>query len=187
MGCDIHLFKEKKVNGQWVTADDWSNEEGELYCESSNYSDRNYNLFGFLSKGVRRNHEKSFNAKGMPSDASDEVKKCCESWGGDGHSHNYLTMEELKSASRMVKHDKMKISGKMHLDQWLIVQDEAKKPNPDWMVIYPYCQATNNPEYVDFTIDVPMSFIMGDDIDEIIAGFDGIESEDFRIVFWFDN
>jgi len=187
MGCDIHLFKEKKVNGQWVTADDWSNEEDELYCERSNYGDRNYNLFGFISKGTRRHHEKSFDVKGMPSDASAEVKKCCEAWGADGHSHSYLTIGELKAAFEIVKNDKATINGMMHRDQWAKVQEEAKKPEPNWMVIYPYCQSTNMSEYVNFSIDVPMSFILGSGIEEIIAGFDGIEAEDLRIVFWFDN
>lgn len=33
MGCDIHLYREKQVNSQWVTADVWEEDddyEGEL-------------------------------------------------------------------------------------------------------------------------------------------------------------
>lgn len=192
MGCDIHLFKEKKINGAWVTADEWQPEtdwdgEDRLECISENYGSRNYNLFGFLAKGVRRNHSKSFGIKGMPEDASTEVKEQCERWGCDGHSHSYLSLSELHAASAIVKIEKFTITGMMHAEQWELVQEESKKEDPNWDVIYPYCQMTNISGYVPFSIDVPMSFILGRDIDDIIANFEGIDGEDHRIVFWFDN
>lgn len=192
MGCDIHLFKEKKVSGVWVTADEWESETGwdgqeRLECISQNYGKRNYALFGFLAKGVRRSYSKSFEIKGMPDDASAEVKEQFERWDCDGHSHSHLSLAELESASVIVKTEKFTITGMMDARQWALVQEESNKKEPDWDVIYPYCQMTNISGHVPFSIDVPMSFILGSDIDDMIASFERVDGEDHRIVFWFDN
>ena len=103
MGCDIHLYSETKKNDAWVADDADSffdkKEEGEDYPEvgmNSPYGDRNYELFGLLSVGVRRVYAESFPQRGMPTDASEEVARLYEHWGGDAHSASYLTLAELK-------------------------------------------------------------------------------------------
>lgn len=66
MGCDIHLYREKKIDGEWLTADvGWEAEQGELSLpyEKQIYTGRNYNLFGLLC-GVRRPNQYSKNLKG---------------------------------------------------------------------------------------------------------------------------
>lgn len=36
-----------------------------------------------------------FNPRGVPEDASPEFVEISDGWGGDGHSHSYLTVREL--------------------------------------------------------------------------------------------
>lgn len=124
MGCDIHLMAEKKVfhvddkdkeKGVWINIDKWVvnetrfrySSEGEKYptmtitYDDRFYKGRNYNLFTALA-GVR-----SFefdNAppiisepKGFPKDASPQVKSENKRWKGDGHSHSWLTLSEIKA------------------------------------------------------------------------------------------
>lgn len=40
---------------------------------------------------------------------------------------------------------------------------------------------------VNFEIDVPASFYIGDSLQKIINQFEGIDGENHRIVFFFDN
>ncbi len=58
--------------------------------------DRCYNLFGVLA-GVRSEGPPIADPKGMPPDASAEVKQQCAQWDGDGHNHSWLTLDELNS------------------------------------------------------------------------------------------
>jgi len=99
MGCDIHAYREKQVNGQWVTADEWDTEDPEdihVPYEKLAYRGRDYKLFGLLADGVRSSHAVSFKVRGLPSDVSPEVKANAEGWGVDGHNHSYLYLNELK-------------------------------------------------------------------------------------------
>lgn len=117
MGCDIHLFAEKKVKPflsffnkvKWISIDKWSkNEDYPDYSsreltverEDSIYTGgRNYNLFCALA-GVRSG---SFigappilsKPKGLPNNCCDEVKIEAASWGSDGHSHSWATLKML--------------------------------------------------------------------------------------------
>ena len=119
MGCDIHLFaeaKKKKTIAQklkfwqkpkWETIESWELDED--YDEPRMtvpygkrfYNDgRNYNLFSALC-GVRSFHfenepPKISEPRGIPKDSCDLIKAEVESWGSDGHSHNYNTLKELK-------------------------------------------------------------------------------------------
>lgn len=114
MGCDIHLYVEKRVEGQWVSADRWvpneyAGEEGEegmeVAYESRFYSGRNYDLFAILAD-VRNG--KGFagiktgegfvpiaDPRGLPDDVSEQIKADSDRWGIDGHSHSWLTLGEL--------------------------------------------------------------------------------------------
>lgn len=97
MGCDIHVYKEKRIDGQWVSTDKWENDGKEDYwfTENAVYSDRNYDLFALLA-GVRGDFPVSWVAKGEPEDASPEVARVIKNWDSDGHNHSHLTLKELK-------------------------------------------------------------------------------------------
>lgn len=86
MGCDIHLFVEKK------TKDGWSC----IYDEGKLYSNRSYSLFSILAD-VRNDGDfiPISEPKGIPDDASSSVKGYMEDWGCDIHSKSFLTVQEL--------------------------------------------------------------------------------------------
>lgn len=111
MGCDIHLFVEKRVNGRWVTADKWKTDKDDepprkrVPYDAAFYHDRNYELFSILADvrngrgfaGIKTGEGfvPIADPRGLPDDVCDEVRAEAESWGGDGHSHSHLTVAEL--------------------------------------------------------------------------------------------
>lgn len=113
MGCDIHLFVERKQFGYgsdsdkyvWLSLDKWT-EDGDpedvylhVSYKDSLYSERNYNLFCALAGATSHrfsNSPKFIKPKGIPSDCSKLILSVIKRWEGDGHSHSYLTLRELK-------------------------------------------------------------------------------------------
>jgi len=193
MGCDIHMYKEKSVGGKWLTADEWvpydygDGENGKEVPWEKRFTDRNYELFGVLSSGVRREHTFSLKPRGMPFNPSEEVKEANKDWDSDGHSHSYLYLFELRELRAFLASATIKVSGMKDADQLKALQDSIASGTPKWDLIFPYCQSTNAPGAVDFEIDIPADFYMGESLDKIITGFDGIEGDNHRVVFWFDN
>lgn len=106
MGCDIHVFVERKVNGEWESADTWDNRESTYvpYWDRF-YTGRDYDLFGMLSKGVRRDFTNGLKAKGVPEDLSSEVSAAFKEWGIDAHSDSYVYPAELKQLASMTVTD----------------------------------------------------------------------------------
>jgi len=51
MGCDIHLFVEKRTNGKWECLNELENDDGYLSTpyEKEIYHERNYSLFALLA------------------------------------------------------------------------------------------------------------------------------------------
>ena len=196
MGCDIHLYKEKLVDGRWMTADEWVSEEygdGEsttklLYVPyEKRFTERNYQLFGLLSDGVRSSHPFSFEPRGVPNDVSPEVLDMIEHWDCDGHSHSYLGLQELKDMLVRLDHLTITINGMKHRDELKELKASIEAGNPNWDLLFPYCGGTNSTDFESFTMDVPASFYMGKALKKIIDGFDGVDGDDHRIVFFFDN
>lgn len=101
MGCDIHLFREKKVNNSWECLEPYEivdeYEDRKEYPEIDNpHLRRNYALFGFLAN-VRQNIPEGFNPRGLPADVSPLVNGDSASWDSDGHSHSWLSLSEIKN------------------------------------------------------------------------------------------
>lgn len=112
MGCDIHLYVERREGADWVTADRWKRDKYEeasdrltVNCEDRFYSERNYGLFAILADvrngrgfaGIKTGE--GFNPmsdpRGLPDDCSLEVRGESDGWGEDGHSHSWFTVSEL--------------------------------------------------------------------------------------------
>lgn len=111
MGCDIHLFVEKR-NGssQWEAAESWVPDENEpsrltVPHKQRFFDDRNYSLFAILAD-VRNGYGFAgvdtgdgfvpiAEPRGLPNDVTVEVKGESDSWDVDGHSHSYFTVAEL--------------------------------------------------------------------------------------------
>lgn len=197
MGCDIHLYAEKKFKGKWVCLNPlnyntWGeNPYEEREIESFNIG-RNYTLFGFLAQ-VREEQEDGFEPKGFPEDASEIIKNIFESWGNDAHTPSFLTLKELKKRFK----GKVRLSGMMNKDQWVKLQDSIKNGTPNYDLVYPYCKWGSDPNLIEFEIEVPKEFEFKYFYDQIIK--DVLErhtwdrdrrvhdEESVRIVFWFDN
>lgn len=116
MGCDIHVLTER-IKKDWETKEEkWVNcdhykknsdydpteEYGEREWERLDiYRPRNYGLFSVLAN-VRNNGywEPISLPKGVPNDIDTFTKEQVEIWDGDGHSHSYFTLKELKDWAR---------------------------------------------------------------------------------------
>lgn len=114
MGCDIHLYVERREDGKWVSADKWEPdtyvEEGEeprlcVQYEQRFYRGRNYDLFAILAN-VRNGRGFAgcdtgdgfvpiAEPRGLPDDCCEQVRAESDSWGCDGHSHSHFTLAEL--------------------------------------------------------------------------------------------
>jgi hypothetical protein len=108
MGCDIHLMVERKVGEQWIPIRAKTNylqyypslSHSEYYGYFNWYDGRNYTLFGQLAR-VRDDYvDVVAEPRGLPKDASFQVKLASEQWGPDGHSHSWFTVQELLQFKR---------------------------------------------------------------------------------------
>ena len=182
MGCDIHIFTERKdENGFWESVDFYIPCKGFRLVEF--YHDRNYELFNALA-GVRGEGRRDV-AKGFPDDASETVRK---EHGDDDdyHSPSYLNLKELKALSEEYV-DGVKRNGMVSPEAYnrLIGGEEPTS----------WCKATGDRswKYAEWhSGDNPLDYIM-----EKLEMFLSLrywdyerpeaDSEDFRVVFWFDN
>ncbi len=210
MGCDIHMFAEKKVktssyvsyfNGKkqkfkpfWSQIkDSFKNpyfdpteplSEYNLPQSDEPYQGRNYTLFSFLAD-VRNYHEiKPLSApRGVPKDLSEGIKEEVEKWDGDGHSHSYFTLEEL---------DKVEWSKTIVKQEGLVDPENYKifkktgRPS-EW------CGGTTNKDYKNIKWNVSLSEFCDEFCHDALgdlrnlAGREKLKPKDIRIVFWFDN
>lgn len=87
MGCDIHSYAEKKVEGKWETV-----------RELRPFDWRSYGMYGFLAD-VRNYSDVPPIAerRGIPPDTSAYVKEEYEGWSSDAHSASWLSVNELAS------------------------------------------------------------------------------------------
>ncbi len=112
MGCDIHFYVEKRVDGKWLPADKWEHDPDDENPKRLRtpwrerfYDGRNYSTFSILANvrngrgfaGIKTGDGFNFisEPKGIPEDACPEYKQECEAYGSDGHSHSFLTVAEI--------------------------------------------------------------------------------------------
>lgn len=206
MGCDIHVYTEKKLdNGKWWCCDHF--QLNEYYDESDPddgerivnivpiYNGRDYALFETLA-GVRAyyGNEQMDEPRGLPKDVSKIVQEESDNWGSDGHSHSWFTAKELFD---------WQASHSMHQYSGMVSpQDAERLDNGEFP--RSWCQSTNIEGYVHrtwqesgCTLDILIDAVkkrMGEEF-WIWDWLDGDKKEarykecadKFRIVFWFDN
>lgn len=111
MGCDIHFYVERRDGARWVSCDQWETEQEDgvvrkhVNYKNSFYHDRNYDLFAILADvrngrgfaGVKTGEGFTpiCEPRGIPDDGSPEYRAAAEIYGGDGHSHSWLTVAEI--------------------------------------------------------------------------------------------
>lgn len=94
MGCDIHLFVERKdADGKWV-----GTPVG--YPEVT----RDYAGFAALAPCGRGTWECTPQMRKLPPDASDEARQSYKEWGSDAHTPSYLSKKELKEIEKYLHH-----------------------------------------------------------------------------------
>lgn len=193
MGCDIHCYKEKQVDGKWLTADEWEeydygeDDKGNEVPWEKRFTSRNYQLFGMLAKGVRCEHPFSFEPRGLPFNPCAEISGEADRWEDYGHSHSYLYLHELKDMIAYLHKSTIKITGMKDKDDLQNLRASIASGSPDWNLLFPYCGWSSDPKYEEFEIDVPAFFYIGKDLKAIIDSFEGVDGENHRIVFFFDS
>lgn len=94
MGCDIHMYAEIKFDDTWS---EFKIVNLRGYDIDSIYYGRSYEVFGFLSDGVR-GYKNGLPPRGLPCDVSKIIKSKFDGWGNDAHSASWMTFTELRVA-----------------------------------------------------------------------------------------
>ena len=118
MGCDIHMFAEKRniITKMWEKIGevfDYAYFNPDKPVSEYNtpktdepFHNRSYNTFAILADvrngsgfaGIKTGE--GFNPisepRGLPEDVSEEIFDESDKWDGDGHSHSFFTVKELK-------------------------------------------------------------------------------------------
>ena len=136
MGCDIHMFVEKRVKNSWVNCDHYK-KQGDGYQRVKLYGTRNYTVFGHLAKVRKEGNKYTPDPKGIPHDTCPLIRSEFESWGSDAHSASHFTLEELRELREVSKVSKY--SGMMTPENANLV-DEGKMPEM-------WCGWTNQEHY----------------------------------------
>jgi len=180
MGCDIHIFVERKKNDKWVhyTGKHFSSVWGHAKEEKDNspFDWRSYSMYGFLA-GVRHSYIKPIKEPiyTIPDDTSEYVKKEFERWDGDGHSHSFLTAREL-----------------LEFDY----NQDLREPNDDFStnsrkVLFEKKAHRKNTDFDEEEIDKTYYDFLGGPDSMFFTHVKELaelgEPDDVRIVFWFDN
>lgn len=175
MGCDIHIFQEAKINDKWVLLN-------ELHWENSR---RNYAVFAKMANV--RNHwdeeqriEPISLPRGIPEDASDGYKFHCALMEGDGHSHSWLSIQEMGQVEEWIKTDLNDSFLKEHEKTKVTALELGITDYPDFKQLRPehYIGYFLGNYYSDFT----------NELDEwYVNKFEELKVNDFRVVFYFDN
>lgn len=201
MGCDIHLYVERKHYGKWYNADYFVpsvSRTGDQYQHVPMYDGRNYALFATLAN-VRNYGNTAYvsDPKGLPDDTTDFVKSEWESWEFDGHSCSYLTLRELldfHEAGHPLKRRGM-------------LSPKQQKELDDGILPEHWCQDTNQIGYEfreweeENYVLLPLIDKLKERCDELNMIYDFAwssnnsdmrnsayeKAKDIRIVFWFDN
>lgn len=226
MGCDIHLYVEIKQDGKWAWWDGQpiEEDEGHVYVdwEKQAYRGRNYDLFailanvrngtGFAGVDIGDGFIPISMPRGIPDNSTEEYDRIVKSWGVDGHSHSYLTLDEIINTEEYWNQE-TKQRG------WVSMSEYAKfkeKGEPDSYSggIFGASVVNVSNEEMDALLDKGVkdksfdqalggtyytqvewgeSYREASRIDEIvqvlseIVGENGLTSKELRIVFFFDN
>jgi len=125
MGCDIHLFVEKKVEGEWRPVKGpnpylgfTKNKTAETVLKDWAYTGRDYDLFATLAnvRNYARGIKPISNPKGLPENLSEVVRSEADKWECDAHSHSYFTLAELKKAKAKIKSEEFLDVTMKHLE-----------------------------------------------------------------------
>ena len=174
MGCDIHMFLERKrsTDKKWqldskheiyICPDDGVPKTKELH------TGRSYEFFGHLA-GVRY-HATGARPKGIPKNASAGFKQACEQYGDDAHSYSYVSISRYSN-----------LLDKLHIGTsgYDVATDIFRDPFAEGKLWF--CE---NPFHVvlAYIHDIQESNI----VNYIITNDPAFKNEQFRLMFFFDS
>ena len=204
MGCDIHLFLERKNNdGSWYDANIYRRNDYKTMNQEENtepdfkrldfYYGRNYDLFAILA-GVRNYGfiKPISQPKGLPVNASKEVKDELRKCGDAAHSVSYLTLLELLEARPI--YQEIKCSGFIKAEDAQLLDEKGIIPKEYSQGVFG--KGTEN-RYVKREW-IEKSDLLGGFINKILASLETTylywekermieHAEKIRVIFWFDN
>lgn len=173
MGCDIHMYVERRHNRygggktEWLCGDYFSIKNPlDPECRpvlQELWGDRWYELFAVLAN-VRNGHGEAAQPyidlpRGIPDDATEYVKDEYRLWDDDAHSSSYFTLKEL--IEFQLEHRPISHFGAHDILEPII--ESLKKRAADFNIISEF---EWNREWTDELRD---------------------KMDNIRIVFWFDN
>ncbi|WP_139997451.1 hypothetical protein [Paenibacillus paridis] len=109
MGTDIHVYIEQRINKdqtEWISVDEWLYTPylGGVGVQKHLWEDRNYLLFAILADVRNRYNIHPISLpKGLPDNASPEVKNQSDIENEDAHTRSWLTLKELLEYDWMQK------------------------------------------------------------------------------------
>lgn len=205
MGCDIHCFVEakNKETGEW-----------EFRGDAPSYDNRNYDTFAILAN-VRNGWGfagvvtgQGFNSismpRGVPADISSLVEEERERWDGAGHSYSFFNLKELLAYDwdQGTEHQGI-------VNRWEYQETKERGKPKSWCgeVSGPGIKKVTNEEMDALiasgagtsnhytTVHWKESYreSASDFCDEFLPELQkfaescGLEQDEVRIVFWFDN
>jgi hypothetical protein len=215
MGCDIHMYLEKKIDGKWASAVPITKDkEGwfEINREDRIYHDRNYLLFSVLA-GVREPIPgvwQKYKVKGFPKDADPMIKKIYKRWGSDAHTASHLTLKELEEVDWnktgvMLSFDVTERQKEIY--DYFKNKASTGKPGDLCLIDYFMYETIKDPWFsvLETVMEpkrelalkeihalVPLSFVC-DEFEKVIwnlkdmAITENLKHDEIRLVFWFDN
>ena len=201
MGCDIHTKVEvnRSIHGvrKWVDGDLYSKnayynvtdlDYGSKWEVEELFADRNYTAFTHLA-GVRDytgKFEPIQKGRTMPEDATEETKQAFKYWESDGHSFGWVTLTEIIEFRKNLK--PTRFSG--------FVTDEGLKQISEQGYPNSWCQGSSIPmNYAEWeTLEDPLQQLEQELRDRLkMLGMaygetqQDIQSDNIRLIFWFDN
>ena len=135
MGCSIHAFVEHlnpdtyQWDGVWLEPPQGRNVDADQWPKLN--VGRKYTLFSLLAR-VPEMMSFSFFQRGFPANASEPVKQENRRYSTDGHSHSWLTREELerKCGYLMVTHEDHALYARNALKDFIQLLPDA--PDSDY-------------------------------------------------------
>lgn len=197
MGCDIHIYVEKKINGKWILAQglvEYKGDDGKItkrvpYPDQF-YNGRNYLLFGMLTGGeVRAEPGIYFHdcTKGFPDDACEEIAEIYDSWGDDAHSASWLTAKELRKINPA--NDKIVIEAIVSDKKWDKFVASQLIGQPNYKLVEHFKNKETKTAHKRKWKEPIKDHISGFfEKVEMIGFYDmDCDEDEIRIIFWFDN
>lgn len=180
MGCDIHIYVEKKNNNQWeamARPEDWK--YGFDKFRNWFWYERNYDLFAILAD-VRNpgDLEPIALPRGLPDDVSDLVSRAAPGTIETPHSHSWFSLQELLSW------DWDKPAGEKR--GYVLIED-AEAYRRSGIIPTSYAAATSEKEWTHMAWKVTYRDCAPDFPDALVKLSALANPVELRIVFWFDN